>query len=182
MDWEDVLAVGHFDVGGNSYDISHLKTVITPITIPKSERFHEINTVIVISYSSHCISRALKHGDEIVNGVEREVIYDGRGIARIVCDIRYSMSKNLPTIMLEMMHKKCYQTGYRNFTIIECVDSAGTMSEYHVYFRVKKKNNALSLFVESAYIPVSPLKQRPSRPMRMPVLLAKTYRGETIRT
>lgn len=182
MEWSELLAVGYVEVCGNVYDISHLKTVVMPITIPRSERFHEIDTVIVISYSSHCISRALKDGDGIFTGVDRDVLYDGRGIARIVCDMRYSMSKNLPTIMLEMMHKKCYQTGYRNFTIIECVDSAGTMSDYHVYFRVKKKNNALSLFVESAYIPVSPLKQRPSRPMRMAVLLAKTYRGETIRT
>lgn len=181
MDWVSIIKSGSISINGVKYSLEHLQKVQKVIQIPATDRFQAINTTLLISYSSHCVSYDPKTPDFDFDKIGQcYKIIDQHGICRVFDAERYECSKYLPAIFSDIVTKKCYQTINRNFFIIEVINDIGKTMHYHIYFRVKRVAKKLEIIVESAYPKDRALKSG-DRLVRGSVLLAKMYRGEKIK-
>lgn len=117
-------------------DLSHLNPHIVVYNVPcdkKSKRPAQTYKVYV-SYSDHCYTASSKNG--------RDRVFD---------ENRYMLSKNLPSIISDLLNRKCSFANGKNYFTIESPLCGG---DYEIYFEVFKQpgTGSLSLFVHSAYV------------------------------
>lgn len=189
MDWRLIKRDGFKDLDGQQLDLLHLQDARYQFTIEASGKFPEINFIVLVQYSSHCVSWGPKRGAVIdfnVHGHERRIV-DDKGVHRCFCDTRYALSINLPGIFETLVERQCLFTGYENWLTIEALDTSGDIQSYEVFFSISRKSSKmLRIYVESAYVRRGDnaanfsvqFKHRDK--VRAKVLLAKKLRGEPI--
>lgn len=140
-------------------DLEHLKNCVIkylqPATKDKPERSYDVE----VHYSDHCYKKR---------------IYENKANPRTFDEERYELSKQLPNIIPKLMDYDCYFTGKGNFFTID-ID---INRSYEIYFRVKKVNKKLLLYIESAYVRKPELKMyTPSKKQKISfgVILYKVW-------
>ena len=181
MDWPSLLIQGKIVLGEKLYDLCHLRSYEFPLIIPATGSYSEIKTNVIANFSSHCVSVGPKdHPFNFSIIGENHKIIDHRNIERKFSPERYEYSKRIPTIIEQIINKKCYQSGYRNYFIVELKNEAGLRKNYHIFFVTKRHGNSLEITIESAY-PKEELQLSRYRSIRGNVLFAKIFRREKIR-
>jgi len=181
VSWQRILTEGFITIESTRYDLLHLRDSIYDIVIPPSPGHNKITTKMYVRYSSHCTSIGSKGEpfDFDVLGQEYKIV-DERKIERKFCATRYTLSIMLPEIFQDIMSKKCFHTARSNFLIVEYA-SNGRSNNYLVFFSVTKDADRLKVYVESAYLDEFGSSQRDLRAIGAKVVLAKKFRGETIK-
>jgi len=187
--WSDIKAREELVVDGACYSLTHLQDAEYRFRIPAIGKYPELEIILLVIFSSHCISWGPSRGDEIdfsIHGEDRCVI-DEQGVHRCFDAARYALSLHLPGIFKTFVERDCLFTGRRNWLMVEVLDPAGERQEYEIFFRIKKQTgHKLRIFVESAYVrdPHRSIKQPSpiSRRDRVSakILMAKTLRGEPV--
>jgi len=190
MDWNNIKKHGFKLIAGAHYDFSHLQDTKYHFTVEANNKYPEIRCVLLVQYSSHCVTWGPKRNQEIdfvTHGEDRRVI-DDKGVHRCFCETRYVLSHHLPGIFETFINRLCLFTGHENWLTIEILDSSGKRRDYEVFFSITRQSSRmLRIYVESAY--VRELNNPGNRPVhlkrrdkiRAKVLLAKKLRREPIR-
>lgn len=122
--------------------------------------------VVRVAYGLHCFTRGFQLAEDLNDprcyGDSREVrIFDAR---------RYALSRDLPGLIEGLPYAKCFHAQYENFFVVKKVNTAtGLEEDYEVYFnasRNQQRDEALSLFVQSAFVRD---RAHQSRPKRKPI-------------
>lgn len=181
MDWPTLLVQGKIVLGENSFDICHLRPYKFSLIIPATGSYSEIKTDVIVNFSSHCISNGPKDQpfDFSIIGENHKII-DHRNIERKFSYERYAFSKDIRKIIEQMVNKKCYQSGYRNYFIVELNNQSDLKKNYHIFFVPRRHGNSLEITIESAY-PKEEFQPSRYRSIRGSVLFAKIFRREKIR-
>lgn len=171
-------------------DLAHLTDAKYQFTIEASGKYPEVTFEVLFQYSSHCVSWGPKEDQAIdfsTHGHDRRIL-DDKEIARCFCEIRYTLSHNLPDIFKTITERKCLFTGRQNWLIIEILDASGERQEYEVYFSLSRQSsNMLRIYVESAYVrDADSIEKRPAHlkrrdKVRAKTLLMKKLRNEPIK-
>lgn len=181
MDWPSLLIQGEIVIDKNRYDLCHLRSYDFPFIIPATAKYAEIKTNIIVNFSSHCVSVGPKDQPFDFSTIgESHKIIDHRNVERKFSIERYIYSKNLRSIIEQIVDKKCYQSGYRNYFIVELKNEINFKNNYHIFFVTKRHGNFLEITIESAY-PKDELQLSRYRSIRGNVLFAKVFRREKIR-
>lgn len=169
-----------FQYGGSSYDLGHLHPVELVFTQAATAVKPEHNYRVQVNYSLHCFTRSPKPGEP---APESALWYADARERRIFDFRRYTLSKQLPVIVKELIRRKCYHSGKGNFFVAELVDVDGQREEYEIYFVASRstEKGCVNLYVQSAYIRDQKHDNRPKRkPIRFEIILFNTLHGRPI--
>lgn len=191
--WPDHQAAMHIEVGGVCWLLDHLRASSFQMDIPAADGRPGVLLTVNVEYSSHCICRGPKQGQEIdfsAVGFERMVI-DHRQVRREFVERRHELSFLLPGIINSFRDRKCFFTGRENFLTFELgeiLPGYAKDTKYEVYFNVRRggAKNTLKLYVESAYVrdddaDNEPVNFKKSDKMTAWKLFLKRARGEPVK-
>ena len=168
MKWYDEEVI----IGGINYHLNHLQPFDFTIDIPKTPNSAALSFRVFVRFSTHCVTEKTTEG-------QTEQFNDEGGMVRYFSKERHTFSLLLPDIINGLLEKQCYHTSHgRNYFTIEHIDHESKVRHYHVYFTAKKTSEGVSVFVESAYVPVKPQKQK--RKIKGKVILANTFKNKKI--
>lgn len=166
-------------VNGQAVGFAHLEPFHLALFVEKISR----SMTVDVRFSNHCFSEGF---DPLVHPVSLKLLDHG-GRERAFCNIRYLLSARLPDMVRSLPDAAVWLTkrehNYVYFIMIE--DGSG---QYPMFFNLRRPASStcdLSMFVESAYM--MDLEQMRSvlasaQKIRFPVLCAKVFRGERIRS
>ncbi len=101
MQWNAIKEAGQITIDGRDHDLQHLQNSEFSFEIPAASGYPEINADMLVQYSSHCVSRGPRHGEEFdftELGHDR-LIVDENGNERCFSMGRYEWSMRLPAVM-----------------------------------------------------------------------------------
>lgn len=169
-----------FRLGDKVYDLTHLHPFQFEYLVLADAKNSERRYLIDAHFGLHCFTHKPEPGRTHV----AELSYSDSREMRIFCPHRYEWSKKLPDIIRGIGDRKCFHTHHGNFFTIELVDHEGQRVEYTVYFTLTKpKKKALTLFVQSAYMPDGAPKPqtRNHRPIKFMILAHNIANGKLIK-
>lgn len=190
MQWNAIKEAGQITIDGREHDLQHLQDSEFSFDIPAAGGFPEINGDMLVQYSSHCVSRGPRHGEqfEFAELGHDRLIVDENGNERCFSVDRYEWSMSLPAVMESLPSERlCFFTNRENWLSVEILDAEGRERVYEVYFRLTRESSKfLRLYVQSAFVRTAENQiRRPSdfkrfERVRGKVLFAKTLRGERV--
>jgi hypothetical protein len=158
----------NLELDGETYSFNHLAPFKSNITIPAEGKNAELNFVLEVKFSTHCVSA------ETVDHPSTLFLDEG-GRERYFCLDRYKLSHGLPEIIRSLQGRSCHHAKNRNYVTVEILDPGGQKKNYHVFFSVRRQANSVLVFVESGYIPSNYERPKGGK-IRGKVLLSNTYK------
>jgi len=125
--WSKIRAQEQIIVNGACYSLIHLQDVEYHFRIPSSGKYPELEIILIVRFSSHCVSWGPRRGEKIdfgIHGEDRRII-DENGVHRCFDEARYLLSLHLPGIFKTFVERDCLFTGRRNWLVVEVLDSDG---------------------------------------------------------
>lgn len=169
---------------GTQWDLSHLSPFAFKVNFDVNR-----HVIVVILFSCHCFTHAVKNDSREVWSIPEEELYKNSQETRVLNEERYILSKTeLPKIIAELhlRHITVADEGKRgNFVTIEHITQAGEKRYYGVFFEVekdKKRRGRIILRVQSAYLLNGLTKrQKAAKKVRFEVLIKAEFEGRKIR-
>lgn len=139
----------NFTFNSQVYDLSHLNAHLVEY-LDDNDKNKPISYKFIVTYSSHCFT---KESDELSSEESQLLMYKAPNESRPFNFERYSLSKQLPSIISSLSEKtaRVCHGGYGSYTIIKVLDQNGQEVDYFVVFRVFRESKTLRLHVTSAY-------------------------------
>lgn len=159
-------------IQGAEYNFEHLVPITIEVTAGKDAQARTYK--VLVNFSCHCFTQEL---DDQIHTPDYHYVHENE--RRAFCPVRYELSRGLPDIIREIGNKRVYFTWERNYVYIEQVDDQGEVVPYTIFFDVKRGNKGVAdvvMTIVSAY--AKPGMARQASPIRFPMLIAKTARGE----
>lgn len=154
-----------FNYAGQTYALDHLHprriTFVQPATANRPMLVYAVQVI----YSLHCFTRKPKDGERTDSAMH----YADARETRVFDFARYELSKQLPTVIEQLIDRKCFHSGRGNFFVVELTTVAGEKAEYEIYFEASRAatKGIVNLYVQSAY--VRDRQHADSRPKRKPI-------------
>ncbi|MCD5993633.1 hypothetical protein KDX38_08365 [Pseudomonas sp. CDFA 602] len=157
--WPDHQSAKHIECDGVCWLLDHLRDTSFQVDVPASAGQPRVLLTVNVQFSSHCVSRGPKKGEQIdfhAVGIQRMVI-DHRQIRREFREDRHALSFLLPEIVRTFEDRRCFFTGKENFLTLELgavLPGYAPDTKYEIYFNVRKEDrkNTVRLHIESAYV------------------------------
>ena len=173
----------HFEHEGIRYNLDHLQPLQHTVTLSAHNGNPELILLLDVKFSNHCYSEGAPQTPN-----DPPSFVDHNKKPRWFCPVRHQMSLKLPNIIQEIHTRKCLFTGKHNWLVVESQNAYGTITKYHVYFKLKKHNtnkDALVMYVESAYEKTkgnnTPKRGKGHDRIGFPMLARKTLSGAPIK-
>ena len=165
-------------MNGNAYAMDHLHPLLWEVTISAKAPNPERNLKIVVSYSMHCFTRKPSANEDVA----ADAWYSDSRERRVFDSRRWSLSKQLPSIIAGLERRRCLHSGREEFLTVDIVEDSRKF-EYAVFFTVTKANKTegadLNLFINSAHERIDALKYK--KPIKFFTILLNRFLDKPIR-
>lgn len=161
-------------IDGVTYDLSHLHPFSFALALDARGELPAITFTIHVTFGLHCFTKDIEVGCDPAHHYD-----DARGEIRCFCANRHEMSLALPEIIRSLNRRRCYEAKHNNYMTFELQGANGNTVHYQVYFKVTRSGlgeNALTLFVQSAYPKDVPQKVQRAKPCLFKAICAEVVR------